>query len=174
MKLTDDELLLTQYLNQYQNGKRRKKTLERRRRDILLEFDCPLSGVKMDGMPKGNSTGDGAATLALKLDAIDTKIKQESLKLVTVLGNIIDITKLLPPNTLERDIIEARYIDCFSWVKTCMTLNISRTPANRRLVKGLKFLLEQPIVQTRLEEFRRELAEADRYNENTEVKTDEE
>lgn len=154
-KLSKDAELLNQYLDQYRYCIRLKKSLEYRRKEIIKEFEYPLSSVNYDGMPKGNSVGVGCAALAYRLDEIDTKIKEQMNNAAKALSDIMNVIEFLPESTLERSIIEHRYIDRYTWDRICRVEHISRTPANKHWKKGLYQLLEFKRVQQILSEYDR-------------------
>lgn len=145
--LDSETLLLDQYLYQYKCCINRKRTLERRRNEIIREFDNPIKGMSYDGMPHGIGEGLGCAELSLRLDEINTKIKEQTNRSVKVLAEIMDIIDLIPENTIERSIIEKRYIDRLRWWQICRDENISRTPATDHWKEGLKYLLKFKKVQ---------------------------
>lgn len=152
-QLSTEALLLDQYLYQYKRCISRKKSLERRRRDIVKEFNHPLTGVSYDGMPRGNGNGVGCAALSFRLDEIDTMITDQMDKSVKVLTEIMKVIEFLPENSMERSIIEHRYIDRMEWKQICREEHISRTPATRHWRKGLYELLEFKKVQQIIREF---------------------
>lgn len=156
--LSDEAQLLNRYLNQYKICISKKRSLEYRRRDILQEFESPLSGVKMDGMPKGNSTSVGCAALSFKLDDIESRINEQIVKSSKVLTEIMDVIEFLPENSMERAVIEHKYIDRFNWDKVCRAEHISRTPAIRYWRKGLYELLEFKKIGQVLHDYEQELA----------------
>ena len=156
-RLTEEAKLLAQYLNQYRYCVGQKKTLENRRQEILKEFENPLRSRRMDGMPKGSRSQLGCAEIPLQLDEIDTKIKEQLEHTKQVLVNIINIINFLPESSIERSIIENRYIDRYSWEKVCQENLISRTPATKKWRKGLYMLLEQQKVQEILKEYQKQI-----------------
>lgn len=160
-QLTDDALLLNRYLGQYKHCINVKRNLEVRLRDIRFEFDHPLSSVRMDGMPRGNATGVGCASLTLRLDEIETKIKEQIDRSMKVLRDIMAVIELLPDNSMERIIIEHRYIDRMSWDKITIHENIGRTPAIRWWRKGMFELLENDSVRKILKDYAEEIARAE-------------
>lgn len=160
-QLSDDALLLNRYLGQYRHCITVKKDLESRLRDIQYEFDHPLGSVKMDGMPKGNATSVGCAALTLRLDEIETRIKDQIDKSMLVLNDIMNIIDLLPENSMERIIIERRYIDRLSWDQIAMKEHIGRTPAIRWWRKGLYALLEFQKIQEILSKYKHDLEKDD-------------
>ncbi len=152
-RLTDEAELLNQYLSQYKYCIGKKKSLERRRAEIIQEFDSPLGAVKMDGMPKGSSSGVGCAAISFRLDEIDTRIKEQIETSAKVLTDIMNVIDFLPENSLERSIIESRYIDRYDWNRVCRENHISRTPATKSWRKGLYMLLEFKKVKQILKEY---------------------
>ena len=156
-RLTDEAELLNQYLSQYRYCINKKRTLEKRRAEIIREFDSPLGAMKMDGMPKGSSSGVGCAALSLRLDEINTRIKEQMENAERVLVDIMNIIDFLPENSVERSIVENRYIDRYSWERVCRENHISRTPATKKWRKALYMLLEFKKIKQILEEYKNSL-----------------
>ena len=109
----------------------------------MKEFDMPLSGVSMDGMPKGGTPSSGCAAISIRLDDIEQKIREQAEQATKILSDILDVIELLPDNTPERGIIESRYIDRMGWSQVCQENNFSRTHAIRYWKKGLDDLLSK-------------------------------
>lgn len=152
-KLTDEAELLNQYLSQYKYCIGKKKSLERRRVEIIQEFDSPLGTVRMDGMPNGSSNGVGCAAISFRVDEIETRIREQIEISVKVLTDIMNVIDFLPENSHERSIIENRYIDCYNWNQVCRENHISRSPAIRYWKKGLYMLLNLKRVNHLLNEY---------------------
>lgn len=154
-QLSDEAVLLNQYLNQYRRCIGKKHSLENRRNEIMIEFNNPLTGIKYDGMPSGgwNPESVGCAALSFRLDEINTRIKDQIEKATKALADIMDMIEFLPENSMERAIIEHRYIDRYSWEKICRIESLSRTPATRYWRKGLYELLEFKKVKKILREY---------------------
>ena len=152
-QLSPEALILDEYLFQYKRCIGRKRSLEHRRNEIVREFDHPLSGVSYDGMPRGSGVSVGCAALSYRLDEIDTRIKEQMDKSVKVLAEIMDVIEFLPENSIERAIIEHRYIDRMKWWQICKEENLSRTPATNYWRKGLYYLLEFKKVQQIVKEY---------------------
>ena len=152
-RLTDEAELLNQYLSQYRYCINKKRILEKRRAEIIREFDSPLGAMKMDGMPRGSSSGVGCAALSFRLDEINTRIKEQMENAERVLADIMNVIDFLPENSLERSIIENRYIDRYNWERVCRENHISRTPATKKWRKGLYMILKYEKVQEILREY---------------------
>lgn len=157
--LSQDAEYLNQYLGQYKRCIQRKKSLERRQKSIIWELDHPLTGISYDGMPHGSGEGVGCAAISFRLDEINTRIEEQKEKAGKVLTEIMDVIEFLPENSMERAVIEHRYIDRSSWGQICKTENISRTPATRYWRKGLYELLEFKKVQQIVHEYEKGLEE---------------
>lgn len=109
---SSEAIELREFIFSYKHCKAQMKLLEKRRRDILADFSAsPLSAVVSDGMPRGSSEPVGAASLTLKLDAIDTKIAQQVHHMRERLEDIMALIELLPEASEERMIIEQRAFD---------------------------------------------------------------
>lgn len=158
-QLTEEALLLNHYLLQYRRCIDRKRYLEVRRNNIIKEFDYPLKSVSYDGMPHGSGIGAGCAAISFRLDEINTRIHEQMEKSVKVLADIMDIIEYLPENSIERAIIEHRYIDRLNWEQICKLEHISRTPATRYWRKGLYELLDFKKIQQILQDYERGLKE---------------
>lgn len=153
-RLTDKAEVLDRYLSQYRHCIGKKKILETRREEIIKEFESPLKASNVDGMPKGNGNGVGCAAISYRLDDIDIRIKEQIEKSLKILSDIMDVIDFLPESSLERMIIENRYIDRYSWGRVCRENHISRTSAIRKWKKGLYMLLEFSRVKMIISEFR--------------------
>ena len=160
-QLSPEALLLDRYLGQYKRCIKHKRTLEHRRDEIKKEFDYPLGAVSYDGMPKGSWGGVGCAALSYRLDEIVTKIEEQRIKSVKVLADIMDVIDFLPENSMERSIIEHRYIDRMSWERICCEVHLSRTPATKYWKKGLYELLEFKRIQQIVSDYDKDLKEND-------------
>ncbi len=152
-RLTEEAERLNQYLSQYRYCIEKKRALEKRRLEVVREFEHPLNPRRMDGMPGGSSRQLGCAALPLKLDEIDIRIKAQLEYTKQVLVNIMDVIDFLPKNSMERAIIENRYIDRYNWEKVCLENHISRTPATKKWRNGLYMLLERMEVREILEKY---------------------
>ena len=156
-QLTEEAFLLNQYLGQYKRCIERKKFLENRQKEIICELDHPLKGISYEGVPHGSGESVGCAAISIKLDEIKTRIEEQRKKSVKVLANIMDVIEFLPENSIERAIIEHKYIDRWSWKQICRVEHISRTPGTKHWRKGLYELLEFEKVRQIVREYAKEL-----------------
>lgn len=155
--LSPEAALLDSYLSQYKVCIRVKKSLERRRNDIRRELNyTQISSPNLDGMPRGGGTGFGCAALVIRLDEIDTRIREQITKATKLLSKIMDIIEYLPESSVERSIIEHKYIDRMGWEAICRVEILSRTPAIQHWRKGLYKLLEFKRVKAILKAYKKE------------------
>lgn len=151
--LSEEEQKLVHYLERYRVCLGRKKTLEERRKSILREFDNPLKAINYSGMPKSNQISAGSASLAIKLDEIECRIIEQQNQAAKVLLDIIAVIDFLEDGTIEREILEHRYIDCTNWERTCQKIHLTRSPANEHWRKALDKLLTFKKVQQIIKEY---------------------
>lgn len=153
-RLSPEAWELHQYLSQYRYCISRKKILERRKAEIIREFDHPIGAIRLDGMPHGSGAGYGAAALPLKLEDVIGEIEEQNEAAAKALKDIVDVIHFLPENSMERNIVENRYIDRYEWRRVCRENHITRTPATKCWRRGLYMLLDNSRVQEILEEYR--------------------
>ena len=165
--LSEDAKLLIRYLEQYKVCLAREKMLKERLLRVKFDQAHPLSGINMDGMPKGNTVGDGTpCSLAIRIDEIEHRIIEQAAVTKKTILEIMEILDFLPENEIERNILELRYIDCCSWTKTCRLVCMTRTPANAHLRAGIYKLLEYKKVQKILADYKAKLTEREELRKN--------
>ena len=69
-------------------------------------------------------------------------------------AGIMDVLEFLPQDSVEREIMEMRHIDCKPWNEIMRTIHLSRAPCFRRYSTGLEWLYTYKKVRTTLAEFR--------------------
>jgi hypothetical protein len=104
-------------------------------------------------MPHGSGENLGCAALSFRLDEINTRIREQMERSSKILTEIMDIIDFLPENSMERSIVERKYIDRQNWNQICREEHISRTPATRCWRKALYRLLEFKKVAQVLKEY---------------------
>ena len=155
LKLSDEARQLDSYLKSYNCCKQRKKTLEKRRQQILLDFRSPLKNINFGGMPKAKGiVGEGSAALPLQLDEIDIRIKENIEDVKKEYIRLNEVLNFLELNDMGRIVLEYRYIDSLPWWKIEQLEKKSKTTLVYIWRKTLYKLLEYPKVRQVVEDYR--------------------
>ena len=123
----DERIFLKRYLSQYYRAKERQKILRERLVDIRTELD-----------PAGKNGRN--TSLAIKMAEIEDRIARQSEIEATAILDIMDVLEFLPQDSVEREIMEMRHIDCKPWNEIMRTIHLSRAPCFRRYSTGLEWL----------------------------------
>lgn len=152
---TETRSRLKRYLSQYYLAKERQSILRQRLADLQAELRHPSVQVQpvTGTRNKGRRPGGGAATLTLKIGDIEDRIQQQMEIEARSVTEIMDALDLLPPGSLERDILEYRHIDCKSWEEIQQLVHLTRSPCFEYYNRGLGMLLTYKKVRTALADF---------------------
>lgn len=112
--MTDTEKL-KEYLGRYRTALKRKNSLQERLRSLSMEMDIPLHAVTYSGMPKTSDSSDGVASIVIRKCEIEDKVHKQMELVVDILLNIMTILDYLPADSIEREILEYRYLDGKKW-----------------------------------------------------------
>lgn len=137
----DERIFLKRYLSQYYRAKERQKILRERLADIRTELD-----------PAGKNGRN--TSLAIKMAEIEDRIARQSEIEATAILDIMDVLEFLPQDSVEREIMEMRHIDCKPWNEIMRTIHLSRAPCFRRYSTGMEWLYTYKKVRTTLAKFR--------------------
>lgn len=152
----EEKEALKQYLGQFYGAKAKKKQLEKRLRDIQCEKNNPISGMGYSLVPKSttNKTNDGpAASLMIREEEIVERIKNQQEIANKMMLKVMNIMDFLPLDSVERTILEYRYIDCLSWRDISKEINMTRTPCNEYYNKGIDALLNYKKINLIIQEY---------------------
>lgn len=133
--------LLRDYLRQYKRCKNKEAVLRERIARISEYKNDPLKSVDITGMPRGGGISPGAASLTLEIDSLMERVEEQVAASVAVLENVMDVLEFLPEHSMERDILERKYIDLKSEGAIEKALAISRSTLNYYAAAGLDKLL---------------------------------
>lgn len=153
--LKEQKIILKNYLGRYYRARNKKDILRKRIESIKIEIDMPISCIKYSQTPRSitNSISEGAASIPLKILEIEDRIKEQTDNMAIVMLNIMEIMDYLPENSLEREIMEYRHIDCMPWNQICKETHMARSSCNEYYNKGIESLLNNPNIKLKLEAF---------------------
>lgn len=107
------------YLSRYKIIKRRIAQLTKRLKELQEDENEPINGVQYSAMPKGSKVSDGAAAYLYRkedvLEQVDTEIQNK----YKALSDALIVLKAIPLDSIERNVIESKYIDNLSNEDIC-------------------------------------------------------
>ena len=151
--------MLDNYLGQYHSAKMKKKQLEKRLDDIKEEKKNPMQGRGYSPIPHSttNNTNDGpAAALMIRQEEIEERIEAQKAIADKAMLNVMNVIDYLPVNSIERTILEYRYIDCKSWKEVMREAHMTRNPCNDYKNKAMDELLSFKRIQILIKEYAQE------------------
>lgn len=143
-KINEDKKILKKYLSQYYSSRMKKQQLERRLKNIRAEMNTPIGGHGYRPVNYGgtNKVSEGAAAFTYRIGEIETRIEEQKECVEEALLKVMDIIDLLNEDSMERMILELRFIDCKSWAAIGKEMHLSRSSLFFYQDKGLKELLK--------------------------------
>ena len=137
------------YLRQYGNALDKKRILEERRRVLSYELSSPATRQSMARAPRNKRTTktDGAVSIVYRIDDVDRRIEQQAESATRAVLRVMDLIDLLPEQSLERQIVELRHIDCMPWDAVARAAHISRSRAIDYYNAAIDLLLTQEYTQ---------------------------
>lgn len=153
----NNEALLKRFLSQYVVARKQKNVLEARLRQAQLDINMPLGGMGYSDMPRGSGVSEGAAVPAIRELEIEEKINAQKLVMVEKMATVMEVIEYLPSISVERAVLEAKYIDGKSWKEIEAEKNYSRSSCYEYMKRAFNQLLAiRPVVMI-LDEYRKEL-----------------
>lgn len=146
--------ILKRYLSQYYRAKDKQAVLRKRLEHLQAELRHP--GVRYTppkGIPYKPKPHIEAASLTIKISDIEDRIRQQANTEAQSIIDIMDMIEFLPADTLERDILEYRHIDCKSWSDIMKCVHLTRSPCFEYYNRALDKLLEYKKVRATLSEW---------------------
>ena len=155
----EDKELLKEYLNQYYTGRMKRSQLERRLKNIRAEMETPIGGCGYSPVNYGgtNKVKPGAASFVYRLSEIETRIEDQKSRVEKALLKVMDIMDFLEENSIERMVLELRFIDCKGWAVIEKEMCLSRRSLFSYQNKGLEELLAYKKVHQILREYKQQL-----------------
>nr|DAH03590.1 MAG TPA: Protein of unknown function (DUF1492) [Caudoviricetes sp.] len=148
MEMQKEKKVLEWYLGKMYRAKLRKHQLNRRLQEINDELNSPIGGKGYSAMPRSSGgVSQGAASIVMRIAEIEDRIEDQKNTIANAMLKVMDIMDYLPINTMERYILELRYIDCLSWKRIQEEAHMTRNPCNNYRNSALHILLQNKRVK---------------------------
>lgn len=152
--MNEERKRIRYYLQRYRYCINRKKELETRLYEIKAEMQYPLSAVSYDNSSSQTfNVSTGAAAFTYRIAEIEDRIEEQQKKSVCELLAIMEVLDFLPAESVEREIIEKRFIDRLAWYKISNKMHMSRSRIAFYEKKGLDELMKYKRVQELVNNF---------------------
>lgn len=117
-----------EYLQQYHFARKKKRILEERHRALSAELNAPAPGSAFRTMPTSRRAGgDGPVSVVFRVSEVEERIEEQRQEMGKAVLRIMDLIDLLPPNSMERTVVEMRHIDCKKWERIAQEIHMSRS-----------------------------------------------
>ena len=147
---------LIDYLSQYSLAISEKHRLERRLSQIRWDM-TPLHGRRLQDATMGRTGRDkregGGTALVIKADEIERRIMEQTAVACNALLCIFDAMDYLPLLSIERIVLEMRYIDLSPWSFISKEMDISRSRLFDHHNAGIDLLLSVPEIRAKVAEY---------------------
>ena len=117
-----------EYLQQYHIARKKKRILEERHRVLADELRVPAPGSAYKTMPTSHpAKTDGAVSIVFRVAEVEERIEDQREEMAKAVLCVMDLIDLLPPNSMERTVVEMRHIDCKKWERIALDVHMSRS-----------------------------------------------
>jgi len=142
------------YLQQYHIAKGQKRILERRHDELQRELAAPALGSTYRSMPtsKAKKT-DGAVSVVYRIAEVEARIEEQRQEMAKAVLHVMDLVDLLPPHSMERQVVELRHIDCRGWDEIARVVHLSRSSVFLHYNTGLEIIARNKRAQGIIREY---------------------
>ena len=145
---------LKDFLNQYRRCKARERQLKERHKTLTSELKDPGMGSPYHTMPRSGGTNpESSVSVVFRIAEIETRIDDQRGKNAKAMLNVMDAIEYLPPDSIERSIMELRHIDLKGWVQIEREIYLSRSRCFEYYDQGLEVLLTYPRIKKLLAQY---------------------
>lgn len=149
-----DRKTLKRFLSQYYRAKEKQDALRKRLHFLQKELQYPdIRSPHMDQAPIEGRVSEGAAALPFKIAEIEDRIQRQIDIETKSVSDIMDVLDFLSADSVEKDILEYRHIDCKSWQEICDLVHLTRSPCFEHYNKALDMLLSYKKVRLTVEAY---------------------
>lgn len=125
--------ILKKYLSRYFKAKKRQDILQNRLQDLRQQLHTEAEG--------GN---------ALSPSEVEARLQAQTEAAERCVLDVMDVLAFLPPNSMERIILELRHLDCKPWERIQATVYLTASPCFDYYNKGLDALLAVGAVRRKI------------------------
>lgn len=152
------------YLSRYKIIKRRIAQLTKRLTELQEDENEPINGIRYSVMPKGSKVSDGAAAYLYRKEDVIEQINTEIQNKYKALSDALIVLKAIPLDSIERNVIESKYIDNLSNDDICQEMYWSYvSTVTYHTLKAIDMIIDNEISMAIINEY---------YEVNYENKTD--
>ena len=152
------------YLSRYKIIKRRIAQLTKRLTELQEDENEPINGIRYSVMPKGSKVSDGAAAYLYRKEDVIEQINTEIQNKYKALSDALIVLKAIPLDSIERNVIESKYIDNLSNDDICQEMYWSyASTVTYHTLKAIDMIIDNEISMAIINEY---------YEVNYENKTD--
>lgn len=153
----ESKKLLKSYLKKYCEKKKRKRVLEKRLADFRTEM-LGVKAVRYSITPRSqtNSINNEPLDIRIRCEEIEERIKEEKRGAALEMLRVMDIMDYLEENSVEKEILEYKYLDGYRWDNIARLVSLSRTQCVFHWNRGIERLLGFKKIQKIIEEYKAE------------------
>lgn len=153
-----------EYLQQYHVARRKKHILEERRHTLAEELKSPATGSTFKAAPSSRPVNvDGPVSIVFRIAEVEERIENQQGEMAKAVLHVMDLIDMLPPDSMERTVVELRHIDCKSWEQISREVYLSRSAVfnyyNAALDRLLKYKRAHKLVNDYQHERRKRTGE---------------
>ena len=100
------------------------------------------------------ATTDGAVSIVFRVAEAEERIEGQREEMAKAVLCVMDLIDLLPPDTMERTVVEMRHIDCKGWDQIAREVYMSRSAVFNYYNAALEKLLQFKRTKKLLGDFR--------------------
>lgn len=158
-----EKQLLKSYLGEFYKHRNRKQQLEERLKNLTYEINTPIGGVNYKQTPRSSiyDISDSSSSIIFKMSEIEERILKQKEEVMKSILNIMDVLDYLEEASVERAILECRYLDCMDWNRIAKKMNLSRSSCNSHWNAGIERLLKFKRIQKIVQDYKEQIISKD-------------
>lgn len=156
MQTDSKELIVAmkKYLGQYYKAKLKRKQLEVRLKNFREEM-VEAKGVNYSPVLGGQSgcTTSKTEDYVVRALEIEDRIMKQQVEVQRAMFAVMEVMDFLPIDSVERSVLEYRYIDCLPWKFIIARMSYSKASCHNYCNAGIDMLLGCDEVQATLQKY---------------------